>query len=117
MNTHDPTNGNGAEHNPMPSPKPSTVCGAKCRNGRTCTQKPMPNGRCRLHGGKTPAGIASPHWRHGRRSKYEKHLPKEMRNGYLAALKGFLSALPIEIRTGIQCPRAVGARSSEPGCA
>ena len=86
MNTHDPTNGNGAEHNPIPSPKPSIVCGAKCRNGRTCTQKPMPNGRCRLHGGKTPAGIASPHWRHGRRSKYEKHLPTEMRNGYLAAL-------------------------------
>jgi hypothetical protein len=30
----------------------------------------MRNGRCRLHGGMTPAAIASPHFKHGRYSKH-----------------------------------------------
>lgn len=38
----------------------------------------MKNGRCRLHGGLTPSGPASPHWKHGRHSEYMK------RNGLLA---------------------------------
>lgn len=44
------------------------ICGAKLRNkpGRFC-QKPPADGRtrCRLHGGETPRGIASPHFRTG----------------------------------------------------
>jgi hypothetical protein len=39
----------------------------------------MTNGRCRLHGGKTPGGIASPHWKHGRFSRY---LPQGLRQDY-----------------------------------
>jgi hypothetical protein len=39
----------------------------------------MPNGRCRLHGGKTPGGIASPHWKHGRYSRY---VPNGLRRDY-----------------------------------
>ena len=35
-----------------------------------CGQKPMENGNCRLHGGKTPRGVFSPHYKHGKRSKY-----------------------------------------------
>jgi hypothetical protein len=35
----------------------------------------MANGRCRLRGGKTPNGVASPHFKHGQHSKYlAKHL-------------------------------------------
>src|ERR1035437_122809 len=30
----------------------------------------MPNGRCRLHGGKSLGGIASPRFKHGRYSKH-----------------------------------------------
>ncbi|MCB0145387.1 MAG: hypothetical protein KDE50_36225 [Caldilineaceae bacterium] len=30
----------------------------------------MENGRCALHGGKTPRGAASPHFKHGRYSKF-----------------------------------------------
>lgn len=30
----------------------------------------MPNGKCRVHGGLTPKGIASPHYKTGARSKY-----------------------------------------------
>jgi len=47
-----------------------TFCGAKTRAGGTCRQPALANGRCRYHGGKTPVGIESVHFRHGRYSKY-----------------------------------------------
>lgn len=50
-------------------------CGAKTRSGGTCNQRPMANGRCWLHGGKTPTGLESPHFKHGR---YSKHLPSKL---------------------------------------
>lgn len=55
--------------NPIQAEKP--VCGAKLRNKDAICRstKLMANGRCRLHGGKTPAGIASPHHKHGRFSR------------------------------------------------
>jgi hypothetical protein len=46
----------------------------------------MPNGRCRLHGGATPGGAASPHFRHGKRSRYLKLLSGDLRAGFRAAL-------------------------------
>jgi hypothetical protein len=58
------------EHgNPIEAKKPE--CGAKLRNkDATCrSTQLMLNGRCRLHGGKTPSGIASPHHKHGRFSR------------------------------------------------
>lgn len=42
------------------------TCGARTRSGTPCRKAAMPNGRCRLHGGKTPSGPDSPHYRHGR---------------------------------------------------
>ncbi|WP_425505036.1 HGGxSTG domain-containing protein [Sphingobium limneticum] len=30
------------------------ICAAKRRNGEACRKLPMQNGRCHLHGGKTP---------------------------------------------------------------
>jgi hypothetical protein len=29
------------------------ICGAKTRAGKPCNGQPMPNGRCRMHGGKS----------------------------------------------------------------
>jgi hypothetical protein len=50
------------------------VCGARNRPAAAypfCQcDKLLPNGRCRLHGGKTPRGPASKNWKHGQRSKY-----------------------------------------------
>jgi len=48
-------------------------CGAKTRQGGSCQQPAMPNGRCRLHGGKstgprTPEGLEhsrKANWKHG----------------------------------------------------
>jgi hypothetical protein len=45
----------------------------------------MRNGRCRIHRGKSLAGIASPRFKHGRRSKYLKHLPEKLRDHHAEA--------------------------------
>jgi hypothetical protein len=57
-------------------------CGAKRRNGEPCKAAAMPNGRCRLHGGKMPSGLATAATRHGR---YSKHLPTRMAARYAEA--------------------------------
>jgi hypothetical protein len=54
------------ERNPIRSPKPYAICGARNRSGSPCQARPMPNGRCRMHGGATPGGVASPHFKQGR---------------------------------------------------
>jgi hypothetical protein len=46
------------------------TCGAKTRNGQSCKNAPMQNGRCRMHGGTTPKGVDSPQYKTGRYSKY-----------------------------------------------
>jgi hypothetical protein len=50
--------------------KGTSPCGAGTRQGTPCQNPAMTNGRCRMHGGKTPCGIASPNLTTGRRSKY-----------------------------------------------
>ncbi len=54
-------------------------CGAKTRSGGVCQQPAMENGRCRLHGGKSLKGIASPTLKTGRHSKY---LPVSLMDNY-----------------------------------
>jgi hypothetical protein len=46
----------------------------------------MANGKCYLHGGATPAGVASPHYKDGRRSRYLKNLPCHMGAAFRSAL-------------------------------
>jgi len=74
-------------------------CGARTRNGGKCRRPPLAGRtRCRLHGGATPSGIASPHFKNGARSRYLKHLPREMVRGYKAALADpDLTALDAEL--------------------
>lgn len=46
-------------------------CGARRKNGKgVCESFAMANGRCRVHGGATPSGLASPQTISGRYSKY-----------------------------------------------
>jgi hypothetical protein len=59
------------------------ICGAKKRNGDPCRAIPMTNGRCRIHGGATPGGMALPQYKHGRYSKY---LPTGLAEKYNNAL-------------------------------
>ncbi|MFQ3895321.1 HGGxSTG domain-containing protein [Sphingobium sp. R-7] len=61
-------------------------CGARRRNGEPCRKLPMRNGRCRLHGGRTPAGtglrikpkkaVAGVHARDGEHVAYDDAAPK-----------------------------------------
>jgi hypothetical protein len=40
-------------------------CGARTRSGTPCRSPAMKNGRCRMHGGGSLGGEASPRYRHG----------------------------------------------------
>jgi len=48
-------------------PIPRVLCGAKTRSGSgvPCRQPAMPNGRCRLHGGKSLSGVNHGRFKHG----------------------------------------------------
>ena len=59
--------------NPMQSKLPmhlSPRCGARTRSGSPCQSPAMPNGRCRMHGGKSPGAPKGNRnaWKHGRYS-------------------------------------------------
>lgn len=56
-----------------------SLCGAKTRKGEPCRQRSMPNGRCRMHGGASLSGLASPQWKTGR---YSKVLPTRLLDRY-----------------------------------
>jgi hypothetical protein len=58
--------------NPLGDPNSAPPCGAKTRQGTPCRQPAMLNGRCRLHGGKSPGaptGERNGNYRHGGRTK------------------------------------------------
>ena len=40
-------------------------CGAKTRQGTPCKAPAMHNARCRMHGGKSPRRVTSPHFKNG----------------------------------------------------
>ena len=59
------------------------LCGAKTRQGTPCARRPARGRkRCRLHGGATPRGRASPHFKTG---EYSKFLPDRVIGRYEAA--------------------------------
>ena len=50
----------------------SPRCGARTRRGAPCQAPAMPNGRCRMHGGKSPGaptGESNGNYRHGHYTK------------------------------------------------
>ncbi len=54
------------------------ACGAKTRRGSRCLCPAMPNGRCKLHGGRTPSGPHSVHFIHGHRSKAAEQTSRDL---------------------------------------
>lgn len=66
-------------------------CGAKLSGTnppRYCTRRPVKDrNRCRIHGGAVPRGKAHPHYKDGKRSRYEQHLPQDIQDLYERALK------------------------------
>ncbi|MHC4260552.1 MAG: HGGxSTG domain-containing protein [Planctomycetota bacterium] len=72
-----------AKSNLMKGPR----CGAKTRKGMPCRSPAMPNGRCRMHGGKstgprTPEGLErsrKANWKHGLYSAESRAIRREIR--------------------------------------
>jgi len=55
-------------------------CGAKTRSSHPCKSPAMPNGRCRMHGGKSPGapcGSAHGRYKHGEYTKKAMRQKKE----------------------------------------
>ena len=52
-------------------------------DGKPCTRRAMANGCCYVHGGPTPKGIASPHFKHG---KYSDHIPTRLSSRFHESL-------------------------------
>lgn len=93
------------------------ICGARLRGkpGRTCQRSPAPGRtRCKLHGGATPQGIASPHFRGG---KYSGVLPQRLLSTYAKAsadreLVGLREELQL---TDVRLQELVGTLGEQPG--
>ncbi|MGZ8285363.1 MAG: HGGxSTG domain-containing protein [Allosphingosinicella sp.] len=79
-------------NNPMePAPlRNAPRCRARTRRGTECRSPGMPNGRCRLHGGKSPGAPKGNKnaWKHGLRSAAWLAQRAEARM-LAAALRGF----------------------------
>jgi hypothetical protein len=70
-----------------PEPLESWMCGARNRAGNPCRAPAMANGRCRVHGGPSLRGTASPTFKHGRHSKsFACKLPKDLRKRFEEAI-------------------------------
>jgi hypothetical protein len=79
------------------------VCGAKTKHGGTCKRAPVKGGkRCKLHGGASPKGADSPHFKHGRYSKYA---PKQIAD----KLATFENDDPLSLIPELQIQRALMA--------
>src|SRR5215218_3731776 len=66
----------------MPLPA-KNLCGAKTRSGGECRQPAMANGRCRMHGGRSPRGVAHPSFKTGR---FSRSIPSRLSQSYEEAL-------------------------------
>lgn len=58
--------------------RPSAFCCAKTRNGWPCRNRPMPNGRCRFHGGMSLSGAAHGRYKHGRFTRQAKEQRRQL---------------------------------------
>ena len=66
---------------------PAKICGAKRRAGGTCCAYACRGrSRCKIHGGLSPCGVASPHWVHGRSSRYANKLSADDQDDFQEAL-------------------------------
>lgn len=77
--------------NPLHLARAAPRCGAKTRQGGSCQSPAMPNGRCRMHGGKSPGAPKGNRnaWKHGRHS------------GELIAERQALRALLADMRSAV----------------
>lgn len=103
--------------------KPRPICGSKRSKGRGVCQSTAlyPNGRCKVHGGPTPNGLASPHFRDGKSSSYLPQLPDGWAKHYnsedpeLVTLKRELALNLAAIREVLDSTRAAIGKKDAAG--
>jgi len=78
-------------------------CGAKKRDGTPCRAPAMPNGRCRIHGGKSLKGAESPTFKHGKNSIYKDYVPARIKD----KVAGFMDADPLDLTHELALTRAL----------
>lgn len=83
------------------------ACDAKTRGGGKCKKAAMPNGRCKLHGGKTPSGPDSVHFKHGR---YADVFRGQLAEKFLHATE---ESAPLDLLPELAVQRAVLAQHIE----
>ena len=97
--------------------KANKRCGARTRGGGQCKRWPVDGrSRCRAHGGATPRGTASPHFKHGR---YSTVLSVRVNEKYQQAAydPDFLTHAAelhlIDTRIAVLCQELAGEHASE----
>jgi hypothetical protein len=97
-------------------------CDAKTQSGGRCRRAPMPNGRCYKHGGATPVGPASPHFKHGRHSVLLKdikglgaHYERALADPDLLNLDGEIALVDARLASLLEKVQKGGARASVDG--
>ena len=78
------------------------TCGSKCRDGSSCTQPAMANGRCRMHNGKAVEGIEHHSFKHGRYSRLAAAMPKYLREKSESALEDWESLTDLSDKLSAQ---------------
>lgn len=80
-------------------------CKAKSKqSGQQCKKNAVQGYEvCEIHGGKTPRGMDSPHWKHGNTSIYRDYLPDKIK-GKVAA---FENADPLDLTHELALTRAL----------
>lgn len=85
-------------------------CGAKCRAGHACRQPAMPNGRCRLHGGKSTGARTAD----GLAKCRTATLVHGCRSAEIIDLKSAAARHTRNTRALVQAARTVGAHGARP---
>lgn len=81
---HEPTVGFAQRGQPWYDAQGRKRCGVKASHGGPCLAMPVKGKhRCKNHGGRTPSGLDSPHYRHG---QYSQDMPAELLGAYQRAV-------------------------------
>jgi hypothetical protein len=90
--------------------KVSKLCGAKTRKHTSCRRRPMRNGRCANHGGKSLAWFAHPNFKHGRYSKYSTAGVEDRQRRQRAAVARDFQRAVDKLPAGVELTQREGAR-------
>jgi hypothetical protein len=94
----------------------SCGCAGRGRTGRPCQQTILcRNGRCRLHVGRVPSGIGSPHYVHGGYTRLSAYPRRRRSRVPVEHTLAAVSRRHPQERRGLRVPRLIGERMDPAG--